>query len=249
MEGDELGKRAIRRIKNINTCFPPVIDDIQKSDPPKSLLTNYWDQWDFDSPLPPVIFTSNDGKPKNWFKNRAKILHFDVMFEEEKEREKQLSKVLNQDSHLFGYFSYLFLNMDEKKLFCDEKGKLENDVLAPARKIFYILYERANREIPEYFPETPAEEIHDKGKESWIGSYNDGSISKIDNNSENLYVHFNVDSYEIHKYESDLPKNIRAEKKGSKIEIRNPEDFLRWFGKDNIKCNSIVNRIKDILIK
>jgi len=247
IEGDELGKRSIRTIKRLNTCFPPVIDDIQKSDLPKGLLTNYWDKWDRKDTLPPIIFTSNDGKPKKWFKNRSKVLHFDVMFEEEKEREKQLSKVLKQDNPLFEWFSYLFLNLSDEELFCDHEGKLEDDVLAPARKIFRILYRQGERELPNYFPETPAEEKHDKGRELWLRAYHDGSISGIEENDENLLIYFDLDRYEIHRFEKNLPKNIRSEKRGDKIEIRNPEDFKNWFGREKIKRDGFVDKIREWL--
>lgn len=247
MEGDELCKRSIRTIKKINTCFPLVIDDIQKSDPPKSLLTNYWDQRNFEDALPPIVFTSNDGKPKKWFKNRSKILHFDVMFEEEKERERQLSQVLDQENPLFEWFSYLFLNTDHGELFCDREGKLENDVLAPSRKIFKTIYREAGRELPDYFPETPAEELYDKGKELWKRAYEDGSISGIEEDDEHILIHLDVDNYEIFKFQNNLPKNIRAEKRGNKIEIRNPDDFMEWFGSENVRKNRLFDKIKNIM--
>lgn len=38
------------------------------------------------------------------------------------------------------------------------------DTLAEARQVFKELYDRANRELPSYFPEEPAEKKYDVGK-------------------------------------------------------------------------------------
>lgn len=249
MEGDELGKRTIRRIRCISTCFPVVIDDIEKKDMPKTLLTNYWDQWDFESPLSTIIFTSNDGKPKPWFKSRAKILHFDVMFEENKEVEKQLNRVINRENKLFEWFSYLFLNTDPNELFLDDEGKLEQEDLAPARKVFKKIYDSAGRDIPDYFLETPAEKFHDKGKEIWKNAYEDGTITKIENLGDRLLVHFDLQNYEIFRYLNEFPGNIRAIKKGSKIEVYNPEDFFRWMDLNINDKNRVLKKIKGMFLK
>lgn len=247
MEADEMSKRALRRLKTINTCFPPVIDDIDKSKLKKDILSNYWDQWDYDSLLPNLIFTSNDGKPKKWFRNRAKILHLDVMFEENKEREKKVSKLIKEYNPLFEWFSYLYLKIPDDKLYCDKNNELENDVLAPARKVLKLLYDRANRDIPNYFPETPAEKLFDKGKEDWIKAYEDGSISHLDRKSDRLIVYFDLSGHEVYRFKKNLPNDIRADKKGNRIEINSKEKFINWIGQENLKDTGITGKFRRMM--
>ena len=122
-----------------------------------------------------------------------------------------------------------------------------DDVLAPARKIFKVLYREGDRTIPNFIPHSPAEKEHDKEREAWMRAYQDGSMPKIEENDENVLIYFDVDSYEIHRFEKKLPKNTRSEKRGNKIEIRNPDNFMKWFGKDEINSHGFLNKIKSIL--
>jgi hypothetical protein len=81
---DSVGVEQIRSLRNIDTVFPHVVSDISKQkieriDPPR----NFWkDSWhpSNDISYPTIIFTSNDSRPNDYCRNRAKMLHFYVAF-------------------------------------------------------------------------------------------------------------------------------------------------------------------------
>jgi len=83
-DADDVGKNQIRSLRNIDTVFPYVISDISKQKIERiDTLRNFWqDSWHPSNEVayPTVIFTSNDSRPNDWFRNRAKMLHFDVAF-------------------------------------------------------------------------------------------------------------------------------------------------------------------------
>lgn len=130
IDGDEAGKRYLRSVHHCNTCFPLMFDDITRArlegaDP----LRNFWDHWTTDRRIPGMVFVSNDSKPGEWFRNRAKVLHFDVQFPPLKEGEAAVNAIIGQSTPLYRWFTHLYLERT-----ADESALMAEDFLTPGRR-------------------------------------------------------------------------------------------------------------------
>jgi len=75
VDADEIGKRKVRNLRSAHTSFPVVVDDITKQKVNSlDTLRNYWSGWTGETSYPLFAFISNDKRPGEWFRNRAKIL-------------------------------------------------------------------------------------------------------------------------------------------------------------------------------
>lgn len=223
LDADDFGKRRVRAIRKLDTCFPLVIDDIQKSKIRQTdTLRNYWSNWNPERTYPALVFVSNDTKPDEWFRNRAKLIHFDGQFASNIEGEAEVNRLIEQRNPIFHWFAHLYLGRDRE---------LDDDVLAEARAVFSELYDRANRDLPAYFPERPAEKIYDMGRRRWEQAWADGKYTMREED-ERLHLEFagEMEPYEILRFKRDLPERVRAEKYGNELVIKTPGQFRDWLG-------------------
>jgi hypothetical protein len=162
-DADEIGVKSIRTLRQAGSSFPFAADDIEKDkirrlDP----LRNYWSRWEPDRRYPTLIFTSNDRKPRKWFRNRSKMLRLDVMFDPGPEAEAEVQGLIEQESPLF---SWIAQDLIEK--YQSGAAGMKKDALAPARQSLLDLYDRAGRERPQYMGERPTEKRYDPGRRAW----------------------------------------------------------------------------------
>lgn len=242
-DGDDFTKTTVRALREIDTCFPYVVSDVTKqrieqADP----LRNFWeDAWspDLGVDYPAIIFTSNDSRPKEWFRNRSKLLYFDVVFpsnpddEGFHEAQRDLNRILEQTNPLFGYLAHELL---ERQPYREGTSTVED-----VRGLLVEFYERAGRELPEYFPaEGPAERVYDIGKRKWENAYHRGAVSfeRLDDADGHIVAEFDLEGWEVYTYQKVLPKRMRPEKSGRTIVIKNPEAFLEWADIDPLSRRS-----------
>lgn len=221
LDADDFGKRRVRAIRKLNTCFPLVVDDIQKSKIRQTdTLRNYWSEWNPERTYPALVFISNDTKPDEWFRNRAKLIHFDGQFMSNIEGEAEVNRLIEQRNPIFHWFTHLYLGRDRE---------LHNDILAETRAVFSELYDRADRELPAYFPDRPAEEIYDMGRRRWQQAKADEKYGMREED-ERLHLEFaeGMETYEILRFKRDLPEQVRAEKYGNELVIKTPDQFRTW---------------------
>lgn len=221
----------IGEVKDIGTCFPLVLDDInnQRFSRSKEYLSDYWKTWNVGDKYPTVVFITNEAKPKDWLKSRILRVDFDVHVPCSSPRNRsELNDIIKQDNLLFCWFSYLYLH--------DDLDKLESDLLAPVRICFKKLYKIANRSIPEYFPEEPIEGFHSIRARKWKNLIKQRKIH-LKNKGKHLHAIFNNDiqSFEVEKYRSDLDKTIPTERVGNTIIIKDTTSFNKWVGKKRKK--------------
>lgn len=242
IDADEIGKRQVRNVRSAHTAFPVVIDDIPKQkvnslDP----LRNYWGEWTGKTPFPLFAFVSNDKRPGEWFRNRAKILRFDVNFMTSHQGEAEVNQLINTESPLFQWFGYEYLQRDL------ELGA-DDDALREVRATMEDLYEYADRELPEYFPDEPAEEAYDTGRERWrsLLERDDVELSK---DGDTIEVSFpEAMSFELHEYKRDPPMTVRLEKRGNDLLIKTPEEFFEWLGEDEaVRSGGLLSRARGLL--
>jgi hypothetical protein len=229
-DADEIGTRQIRGLRKVDSAFPLVVDDVTKNKIDNQIdgpLRNYWKNWPGDIQYPGIAFISNNKRPKKWFRNRAKILHFDVFFEGTFKSRHEVGEVIDQDSPVFEWFTYV---LGER----DIELRESNDTLYDARQAFLTLYDAANREVPEYFPRKPADEHHDTAKGKWHRAHDRGQVEFSEYNG-NLVATFNEEmSFDVRSYCRSLPTRMRPEPSGREIEIKHVDNFIEWFGEDPV---------------
>ena len=228
-DADDVGKNQIRSLRNIDTVFPYVVSDIAKQKIERvDTLRNFWqDSWHPSNEVayPTLIFTSNDSRPNDWFRNRAKMLHFDVAFPSNPEDEgfynaqEDLNTILDVPNPIFSYVSRRILR-DERYL---DAGGTVGDV----RQVFLEFYERADRTVPAYFPTEPANRKYNIGKRKWKQAYERGDVT-FERREDRLVAEFDLEPHELYSYRKTLPTKMRPEKSGRSIIIKNPDGFEAW---------------------
>ncbi|WP_318569887.1 phospholipase D-like domain-containing protein [Salinigranum marinum] len=228
-DADNVGKNQIRALRNIDTVFPYMISDISKQKIERiDTLRNFWqDSWHptNDIAYPSIIFTSNDSRPNDWFRNRTKMLHFDVAFPSNPEDEgfyeaqQDLNEILDERNPIFAYVSRRIL---ENEMYLDAAGTVED-----VRRVFLDFYDQAGRKIPEYFPREPANRRYNIGKRKWRQAYERGDV-EFERREDQLIAEFSLEPHELYSYRKTLPTKMRPEKSGRNIIVKNPDDFSEW---------------------
>jgi hypothetical protein len=224
VDADEVGKRKVRGMRSANTAFPVVVDDITKDTVNRlDTFRNYWGNWTPEASYPLFAFISNDKRPDEWFRNRSKILHFNVNFDTSYKGEAEVNRLIEQDNPLFLWFTHELLTR-ELTLSNDD------DALRTARAVMLELYEYADRDVPEWFPRRPAEQEHDAGRDRWFDLLKREDITTEDQ-GERLRVSFPEEmSTDTYTYARDPPTVARVERRGRDLLIKSPDEFLDWLG-------------------
>jgi len=224
VDADEIGKRKVRNLRSAHTSFPVVVDDITKQKVNSlDTLRNYWSGWTGETAYPMFAFISNDKRPGEWFRNRAKILRFDVNFMTSHQGEAEVNRLIDTENPIFQWFGYEYLNRDL------ELGT-DSDALREVRAAMRDLYEHADRPLPDYFPTEPAEQAYDTGRERWRNLIDREDV-EIAKDSDTLQVTFPESmNFELHEYKRDPPMTVRIEKRGLDLIIKTPDEFFDWLG-------------------
>lgn len=89
----------------------------------------------------------------------------------------------------------------------------------------------ADREVPSYFPDRPAEEQHDIGRWEWEEAHT-GGLVEFTRRNDDLIAQFD-DSLSVYgsvrQYARTLPKDARPKQDGHTIRIRNASAVEEWF--------------------
>ncbi|SIS21104.1 restriction endonuclease PLD domain-containing protein [Natronorubrum thiooxidans] len=232
-DADDVGKNQIRALRNIDTVFPYVVSDISKQKIERiDTLRNFWeDSWHPSDEIsyPAIIFTSNDSRPNDWFRNRTKMLHFDVAFPSNPEDEgfygaqEDLNAILDVRNPIFSYVSQRILG---DQLYIQADGTVDD-----VRRVFLEFYDEANREPPAYFPKEPANRQYNIGKRKWRQARERGDVT-FERRDDHLIADFDLEPHELYSFRKTLPTKMRPEKSGRKIIIKNPDDFDDWLDTD-----------------
>jgi hypothetical protein len=234
-DADNVGKGQIRALRNIDTVFPYVVSDISKQKIERmDTLRNYWeDSWHPSNEIsyPTIIFTSNDSRPNDWFRNRAKMLHFDVAFPSNPEDEgfygaqQDLNEILDVRNPIFTYVSRRILG---EELYREASGTVDD-----VRQVFIDFYERSGRERPDYFPDEPANREYNIGKRKWRQAHERNDVT-FERRKDHLIADFDLEPHELYSYRKTLPTKMRPEKSGRNIIIKNADDFEEWLDMEGL---------------
>ncbi len=224
VDADEVGKREIRGMRSANTAFPAVVDDITKDTVNRlDTFRKYWSSWTPDASYPLFAFISNDKRPDEWFRNRSKILHFDVNFDTSYKGEAEVNRLIEQDNPLFLWFAHEMLSRDLR--LTDDA-----DALRTAREGMLDIYEYAGRTEPDWFPKRPAEKEHDAGRDRWFDLLQREDVETEDQ-GDRLRISFPEDmSTDTYAYARDPPTVARLERRGRDLLVKSPDEFIEWLG-------------------
>jgi hypothetical protein len=231
-DADQIGTKDIRRLREINTPFPFIINDIEKDKIRQiSAFRNFWKDWQpsQDISYPTIILTSNDTRPKDWFRNRARMLHFDVVFPSNSEEEnyydakEDLERILTQHNPIFRFVARRLLTAER---YADGDGTVKH-----VREIMLEIYNDANRPVPEYFPRKPASREYNVGKRKWNNAIERGDV-QFEEQNDQLIAEFDAESSEVYSFRKTLDPKCKPEKVGRRIIIKNPEHFRNWVETD-----------------
>lgn len=247
-DGDNLTLDKIRALRQIDTCFPFVVSDVTKNRIDSARpLRNFWDNhWrpDLEMNYPAMIFTSNDSRPKEEFRNRAKMLQFSVRFPANPEEDKEYHNAQQSLNSITGSRNPI-VSFVSRRMLRDRPFENPKQTIGDVRQMFVDFYRKADREIPDYFPEEgPAEVHYNYGKRRWRNAYRRGDVtfSRPDNIDNQLIAEFE-DSYEVHKHIKILPKRMMASRSGRSVVIKDPDEFLEWLDEDIPDGQSLLGRL------
>jgi len=233
-DADEIGTRQVRGLRKIDSAFPLVVDDVTKNKIDNQIdgpLRNYWKNWPGGIQYPGIAFISNNKRPKKWFRNRAKILHFDVFFEGTFKSRHEVGDVIDQNNPVYEWFTHL---LGER----DIELRESNDTLYDARQALLDLYEAAGRDAPDYFPRKPADDHYDTAKGKWHRAHDRGQL-EFSEYDGNIVATFNEEmQYDVKSYSRSLPTRMRADAHGREIEIKHVDNFADWFGENPVEVRS-----------
>lgn len=231
-DADQIGTNDIRQLREVNTPFPFIINDIEKEKIKQiSAFRNFWRPWQAsqDISFPTIILTSNDTRPKDWFRNRARMLYFDVVFPSNSEEEdyydakEDLEGILTQHNPIFRFVSRRLLQSER---YADADGTVQH-----IREVLLDIYDDADRVVPEYFPREPASREYNVGKRKWNNAIERGDVEFTEQNSQ-LIAEFDAQSTEVYSFRKTLDPKCKPEKVGRRIIIKNPEHFRDWVDTD-----------------
>jgi hypothetical protein len=246
-DADAVGKSQIRALRNVDTVFPYVVSDISKQKIERiDTLRNFWqDSWhpSNDISYPVLVFTSNDSRPNDWFRNRAKMLQFDVAFPSNPEdddfyaAQQDLNRIVEQPNPLFSFVSARLLD--------EESYRSPDETVGHVRDIFLRFYGTAGREVPAYFPRNAANSEYNIGKRKWQKAKERDDVT-FERQGERLIASFELEPHELYSYRKVLPTKMRPEKSGRDIIIKNPDDFSDWLAVEE-RSDTPKRLLRDVL--
>ncbi len=233
LDVDPLGTRQFTRNKVLGAAasgsiFPLIFDDLQRN------RIREWEKWgkfywdsgyDFDSPYPQLILTSNDRFDSNGpLGRRAREISMHAIFSPNEENSFAVEKLLGTNSDFFLYFSNVVLG----ELQSEDCHYSHSDELDLGRKAVVRMYSIAGRKMPNWWPQQPVEKLHDDHAYQWLDLINK-NICSVRVERDELVMDFgNISPHDVRNYSRLIDSSAAAEHVGTRIRVRNPSQFLDW---------------------
>lgn len=239
VDGGRLTNRYIRGLRYASTVYPAVLSDVQKDKIRRAeVLRNYWEERPEGMDAPALIMTTNDSRPGDWFQERAKILTFDCQFSGGIEGDRYINELLEEPNPLYDWVVHEYTR---------KRIELDDDPLYAVREILQDFYEQAGRELPDYFPTAPAEEMFSLDRLE-IRELQRHGLWDIHEEEGNRVIEFaeDVEPWEVHQMERKIPHRCRSSKQGRKIVIKNPEAFEAWYRTAGDEEGGFIDRVRSL---
>ena len=239
ISGKELSYDYIMNARDIGTAFPLMFDDVPGTKwrgKLESFFKNYWEtEWRPQDTFPQVIFTSNRYSLPKWANTRLKRVEFDVQFINDPEAKRTLNSIYREENKIFGDFATMYIGL------LKQQKDYHEDELALARKVFELLYNKAERTLPGYFPLKPAEELHNPARTRWQNLIDYHKKAKLKRRRKETHITFSndMDRRSINECRSLLPQDIKHRLEGNLLIIQTPERFDDWLNNGKKKSKWI----------
>ena len=212
------------------TPYPAIIDDIKKSCFTTTLEGNiksyFENDWRPEYTYPMMIFNTNYDKIDEWAKTRVRKLDFLVRFKESEREQMLINDILQRPNLVFPAFAKLYV---EELL---KEPEFRNDELHIARAVMSLIYHTADRELPDYFPHVPPEEVYDMDALYCVDRkrYRIFKESKV---RGGLRLEFN-EYQSLGSFKSRLPASVSSIKDGKVLVIQNPDEYRKFMQKGRV---------------
>ncbi len=219
-------KGNIRGVQVFGTGFPLMFDDMAATTTKtfEDVIKTHWEtEWTEYSAYPQIIFTSNHLNLRDWAKSRLKRIDFDVHFVPTTITQEHLATILDKPNPLFRGFARAYLER------IAQPGWLSDDEMGIARAVTLSLYEFAGRDVPQYFPRRPLEELYDSDLRAWQDVVRQRKAIVHRAGSETS-IKFSDDLQppEVQEYSACLPQTVKTRRIGKTLVIENPVAFHAW---------------------
>lgn len=219
-------KPNVRGVQVFGTSFPLMFDDMASTTTKtfEDIIKSHWEtEWSEESAYPQIIFTSNHLNLRDWAKSRLKRIDFDVHFVPTTKTQEHLATILDRPNPLFRWFARLYLQR------IGQPGWLGDDELGVAREVMLDLYQHAGRDVPQYFPRQPLEELYDSDLRAWQDVIRQRKAA-VHRAGKETRISFSEDlqPQEVQEYRACLPQTIKARTIGKTLVVENPVDFHKW---------------------
>jgi len=227
-------------ITTAGTPYPAIIDDIKKSCFTTTLEGNiksyFEDDWRSEYTYPMMIFNTNHDKLEEWAKTRVRKLDFLVKFKESEREQMVINDILERPNLVFPAFAKLYV---EELL---KEPEYSVDELHIARAVMSLIYNIADRELPDYFPHIPPEKVYNMDA-VYCADRERYRIFEESRVKGALRLEFN-DYTSLSSFRSRLPASISHIKDGKVLVIQNPSEFRKFMQKGKVKSKSgILSRL------
>lgn len=222
-------KKGVLEAASCGSIFPLIFDDLQKQ------RIRQWEEWGkyywdsgytFGSPYPQLILTSNDRFDSGGaLGRRAREISMHANFSSNEVNSFVVELLLKENTDFFLYFSKLMLD----DLLSANPSYFHEDELGLSRIVVTELYNIANRKIPKWWAKKPVEMIHDDHAYQWLDMINKG-ICEAKIHGDEIILEFGVNwsTHDVKDLSRLIPNTVAAEHGGSKVRIRNPNEFIEW---------------------
>ena len=210
------------------SIFPLIFDDLHRN------RIREWEKWgkfywdsgyDYDSPYPQLILTSNDRFDSNGpLGRRAREISMHATFSSTEENSFTVESLLRTNTDFFLFFSKII--MDEIQ--SEEWNYSHSDELSLGRWALNKMYSISGMKMAEWWPEQPVEKVHDDHAYQWLDLINK-DICSVKIERDELVMDFgNISPHDVKDYSRLIDSSAAAEHVGTRIRIRNPSQFLDW---------------------
>lgn len=222
-------KSAVLDSASRGSIFPLIFDDLQKQ------RIREWEQWGKyywdsgytdNSPYPQLLLTANDRFDSGGaLGRRAREISMHANFSANEDNSFIVEELLQKNTDFFLFFSRLMID----DLLSPNPTYNHSDELGLARIVVREMYDIAGLKIPDWWPKRPVEKLHDDHAHQWLDMINKG-ICEARVAGDEIIVDFGNtwSTHDVKDLCRLIPNSVAAEPGGSKIRIRNPNEFLEW---------------------
>ena len=130
-----------------------------------------------------------------------------------------------------GVFSTMYIGL------LKQQKAYSEDELELGRQVFRLLYHKTGRDLPGYFPNKPAEELHNPARTRWQNLIDYRKKATLSRRRKEIHIDFDddMDRTSIKEYRSLLPQDIKHGLEGNLLIIQTPDRFSDWINEGQKK--------------